>query len=1843
MRKGTRWTGWAAGGALAAWICWHGVGYTADPKPASPSHPLATDAAASQPQTAREFLVTGRSFYQQGRYADAVDALEAALSAPGQLQDSDHRQLSDLLIKARSKRNELAATTTITALGQSADAGSSGRSANRGDWRTEAPGNDRQAALKLMAEAKVAADQGDIDTAAKLALQAKSLPVRWNPAEESPTRFLQSLASLQNKKSNAGRVEVATNAGAPAVEANSRPEQRRAIAQQWLGEGRKAMKEGRYEDAEQLAQKASGLQVQYRLLEDSPEKLLEDVRESRRVSVAKNTRGPQPKAGTVAAANRGNAAVGSDALRDRADGLMRQARQAQQSGNPAEAMRLAMGATEMERSGLVAYQPGEARPSDFIKQLKSAAGSASVSKLASNASPRISSADDSADDEPLATPEALEQRLTASQATATEKLASDPKALSAELLKQARADLKSGRADEARRKAIEAGQLDVAYTLFDERPEHVLADIDRVTGQTSTIARKSNPTRSQSDLIDRNRTASTPKSASPDKQKALQLLAQARSDMQEGRVDEARAKLEAARDLKVVYDLFDDRPELALADLERLSKTKNIAKAPTDDAVPGVTKVAARRIPDTVSEESPIKTASGKSSSPGGATDSARAQQLVKEARASLSAGRTEEARAKALAAKGLNATYGLLDDQPDSIISDIDALARTVAGSKKIPSGAGNPSAPDGVEVATSEPKQLGSAAEAEQLLRSARAAIAAGNLDEAKRKVESARKLDVAYGLFDDHPDAVAGEIQKRELFAAKAKSSGQPTVAASATPKQSPELAKAKQFLSEARQALKDGDLEAAHAKVEAAQQLDVPFGLFDDRPDLVLADIEKLARTANIARNAPRTADDAMPSDAADENLASDATAPISDGDVVPAAGRTADVAVIHPESDSAVDLFNLGLKSLRAGQRDKAYEYFLRAHQSGQQLDRFRSQQLQDFLVTLSPRGSRIKQAAGQVPSLELPGSEPRPIDIVADQQAAKLDKYRTEVLNATFKAEKLSATNPDAAYKLLDEALASIENSDLSQEVATPLVRSLQRTREEIAAQAKLSAPKQELAARNAEVKDRIKLEEQTKLRIGQELADKVEQFNELMDQQRFAEAEVLAKQAKELDPENPTTEVMVWKARYARRNFLNQEIKDKKEQGGWETLYNVDKSNAIPLGMDGGIVYPDAKDWKSLSDRRKNLGRDNRVRTEEEQRIEKSLNREVSLHFEHAPLRDVVKHLVTIVGVNVVLDDLGLDEAGVTTETPVTINVDGIRMKSALNLLLEPLRLGYTVKDEVLKITSHTRRRGDMILTTYSVADLVVSLNSTPQPMGNLANPLANPRGGVIVGSGGQMNVGPLGGLQRPASQAFAQVDDRSASLANGSRGSFGVLPGNQQNGLAGGGVQADFQPLIDLLTATVAPETWDTVGGEGTVSQFDQTLSLVIRQTQAVHDEIADLLNQLRRLQDLQVTIEVRFITVDDNFFERIGVDFDFNVQDTIGGPDPATFGQLLPPNGGGTVFGQQQQQQQQQGQQQQQQQQQGAAGAFQPSPPRDLVNRDNYRNVVVGLEPVSGNPVFTNTLDVPFRQGSFSLGIPTFGGARNAPDAGLTVGMAILNDIETFLLIEAAQGDTRTNVMQAPKVTLFNGQSATLISGQAQNFVTSVTPTVGLGSVGLQPQIQTLLDGIVMSVTAVISADRRYVRLGVSPQFTTISGVDTFTFQGGTGGQQGQGGGQQGGGGGQIGGQGGGLLGLGGIGGQQGQQGQNNIFAPSISVQLPRQDIVTVLTTVSVPDGGTVLLGGVKRLAEGRNMFGVPILNKIPYISRLFKNTGVGRETRSVMLMVTPRIIIQEEEEQLLGIPL
>jgi len=78
-----------------------------------------------------------------------------------------------------------------------------------------------------------------------------------------------------------------------------------------------------------------------------------------------------------------------------------------------------------------------------------------------------------------------------------------------------------------------------------------------------------------------------------------------------------------------------------------------------------------------------------------------------------------------------------------------------------------------------------------------------------------------------------------------------------------------------------------------------------------------------------------------------------------------------------------------------------------------------------------------------------------------------------------------------------------------------------------------------------------------------------------------------------------------------------------------------------------------------------------------------------------------------------------------------------------------------------------------------------------------------------------------------------------------------------------------------------------------------------------------------------------------------------------------------------------------------------------------------------------------------------------------------------------------------------------------------------------------------------------------------------------------------------------------------------------------------------VVSLNTTVSVPDGGTAVVGGYSSLAEGRHEYGPPGLSNIPYGSRLFKNIGYGRQVRSVRVLLGVRVIsLREEDERLLS---
>ncbi len=76
--------------------------------------------------------------------------------------------------------------------------------------------------------------------------------------------------------------------------------------------------------------------------------------------------------------------------------------------------------------------------------------------------------------------------------------------------------------------------------------------------------------------------------------------------------------------------------------------------------------------------------------------------------------------------------------------------------------------------------------------------------------------------------------------------------------------------------------------------------------------------------------------------------------------------------------------------------------------------------------------------------------------------------------------------------------------------------------------------------------------------------------------------------------------------------------------------------------------------------------------------------------------------------------------------------------------------------------------------------------------------------------------------------------------------------------------GTKAEYLPIIELIKSSIEPDSWS--GESGQITFAEPTLSLVIRQTPEVHQQIAQLLSQLRNDQtQIQISAQILKITTD------------------------------------------------------------------------------------------------------------------------------------------------------------------------------------------------------------------------------------------------------------------------------------------------------------------------------------------------------------------------------------------
>lgn len=1556
------------------------------------------------------------------------------------------------------------------------------------------------------------------------------------------------------------------------VAATAPKDNKLAEAKDKLAKARQLMAKGSYEAAETMAIQADSLKVVWPTGEDNPAKVRNDIVSARMKEGSLST---DPKA------------------------LLVSARVAMGKGDFDTAERLAHQAEKHSSfmSSLTWY--GDT-PAKVLKEIQAGRAAAAQKSVATKSSPvrgpdnmlpapgKLAAANPLTNDttsqaKPLANSNTTQAKPVPAGTTQTKQdtASTDPRAL----LKQAHELFHQGKYAEAEKVAHRADQYarTVSWGYFEETPEKLLNDIQKAKTKQA-------------------------------QEESVRVLAHARKAYERGNLDEAENLAYKALKLHGPYSMLDlgDRPQKLVAEVQAAREKNRTVK------VPG-TQVAQSKTTDTGSNKASTTTAAKSPATSSltmeGVEKKHKATACLAEAHRLEREGRLLEARQKAMEAKQMGVSYSGNEERPESVLLTLDATCK-----RKIDS-----------LVALANQHLTSSASDLRMAL-------------QAHEELMQAKQLAVGFALETRQIDDKLAQAQRKTVTVA-----GQPAANSSVNvPSLSPVNVPAPRATQTVASSPVSGMNQPTYTSPTGVPVPVLPVIVSGPKTSQPVVSSPMPASTQpsyTAQSTAPAPVAPAIPAPTAWQNpnnttisASIQAQAPVattSEGRELLdkarlelRAGQTANARRlaeeayspkmgVQPEAAQVLQLIDreeFNQKAVTAQKTFDAAESAFKRREYAQSAAMFRSIELKllpvdkqarvrEFLQSdlmagpavvptarwqESPATSRVTapaeqavtpkapavQAPATVATMESQGSSY--LSQAAAMEEVKYQKLRMDGLNVISEAtNRFKAGDTNRAMEMIEEHLARIQAAGLVQDKAAQLKKPL----EDRLATLKLLRHNKDF--QTAQDNDRKSFDKkmakdfESEKEKQKQLTDLMKQYQALYKEKKYRDAEMIACRMQELDPEDPRFSAAVYDARMSGNHKDYQDILAKREKTFRENM-NAAEDTGVVVGEKQPVSYD------------KERTQENRVRTATSQQLGKrqtDADRHILQRVNHdkvqpvdwkdTPLRQVVDDLRSWTNLNIVVDQQALKEANISLDLPINMKLtEPIVLKSALNLLLREAHLSYEVRDEVLYITTEDNARGKMEVRIHPVADLVIPIQDSTSPGGVLgttnlraaaASILGNPNEGKEL----QLNSNaPMGG--RWGSQAAPWLDPQNPAQARmtsmPSGGSMTSTPTTEKSNPKG----TIEDVLIKLIQSTIAPGSWDTVGGQGHIEFFPIGMALTISQTPDIQEQVQDLLAALRRLQDQEVAVEVKFISLAEAYFERIGVDFNVNLTNH----NNAKYGPQI---------------------------------VSQQFAPFGFLNNFQPTKLISGMTP-AGN--LTQDLNIPINTSSFAMATPPFGAYPNIPggNGGVDLGIAFLSDIQVFMFMEAAQGDQRTNVMQAPKLTLFNGQSATISIFDTQFFVTSVQVAQLGGQVIFVPQNSPIpTGGVTMTIQAVISADRRYVRLSLTPNLTNIASaniplypITTFitpVFEGGAVGQP---------------------------------------IPFTQFLQQPAFNTITVQTTVNVPDGGTVLLGGLKRLSEGRNEFGPPILSNIPYIDRLFRNVGYGRETTSLLMMVTPRIIINEEEE-------
>ena len=399
-------------------------------------------------------------------------------------------------------------------------------------------------------------------------------------------------------------------------------------------------------------------------------------------------------------------------------------------------------------------------------------------------------------------------------------------------------------------------------------------------------------------------------------------------------------------------------------------------------------------------------------------------------------------------------------------------------------------------------------------------------GELDQADKLAALAVEQQAAYGPFEAKPD----DLLKRITALRQQRSPAGPLVdyrngmANGVGPSQMGRQ-QAIDLMRQIRVALAANQVAQAEFLCRQLDALRIPessFGPGEDRPGMVFRDVhDAMARTGNQysgSSGVVLASAVAGPNGGVQQAVYDPASDPTRNVQVAGTESVASPSNLPAPPSEASgsgqqspgYGLFQQGIAALKAHQRDQALQFFQQAAAYRNDLDAATAARLQDYLSLLSvPRGGPHAGQQGQSSS---------PADEAAAAQMAMLRQVTTEVGHREADARRMLEKDPRMALSMYQEARKVVENAGLEPGARDQLLRRIDRSIADTQQYIEQN-PRLDLDAKNNAIRTGMNRDAAMKLQVQQKLAELVDQYNRLNDEQRFAEAEVIAKRAQEAAP----------------------------------------------------------------------------------------------------------------------------------------------------------------------------------------------------------------------------------------------------------------------------------------------------------------------------------------------------------------------------------------------------------------------------------------------------------------------------------------------------------------------------------------------------------------------------------------------------------------------------------------------------------------------------------------------------------------------------------------------------